>query len=241
MSEEISFWSGLVEVVKWVCGTVLALAAFFKEDVRRAFLRVKFRLEWEADEPCLSQYSGWDDQERPEQSVYLRLKLYNTSGVDAEKVQMFVQSCERKVGGEWRKESQFVPMRLLWAHINVPVNDLVTGGTMHLCNFARWRSVMKEDVRGGRRLELLLEVSGYQGNFLGPDRDDWANADYAKISLEYRFQILSACKGGVVYKACWHLQYEENWEPGVQESKHPKLTLRECKPMQVEQSRWPWG
>lgn len=230
---------------------LVAAAGIFKEQIHQYIFPVRVHVEWKPDEPFLGVYKSNQDDPAWERSyhnqrfeIHLRLLLTNLSRTDARNVQVFIQCCEKKNGELWEKVPKFVPIRLLWSHVNSPVIPLMTAETQQLCDFGVW-SQRKDNERGitvvpdelGRHFVMASEVK-HKGSFFGPE--DWmrrAAAEGEPCRAEYRFQMVVASEGGVIYKACWHL---EIYEYDERVSRIPEITLNECKVYQNSQAKLPW-
>jgi hypothetical protein len=230
---------------------VAAVAGIFKEQIHQFFFPVRVHVEWNAEEPFLGVYKANSDDpvwESPsfhhhKFELHLRLLVTNLGNTDARNVQVFIQSCEQKLEADWVKVPNFVPIRLLWSHVNTPVIPLMTSGTQHFCNFGIWWR-RKDDELGativpdqsGRHFVMAAEVE-HKGAFFGPTNVMRRAADDPLCCAEYRFQMLIACEGGVTYKACWLLKICEYDE---QITRIPLMELKEHKIIQTSQSRLPW-
>jgi hypothetical protein len=248
-------FEGLNTVAGWVSALFAGLAVFaavagiFKEQIHQFFFPVRVHVEWSPEEPFLGVYREdpadptWKGQafHHKNLELHLRLLVTNVGNTDARNMQVFIQSCEQKVDGDWTKVPKFVPIRLLWSHVNTPVIPLITSGTQHFCDFGVWSRkrhgapLVPDEF--GRHFVMATEVK-HKGSFFGPT--DAMRRMGSKDTLcfaEYRFQMLVACEGGVIYKACWILGIGEHDE-GIPRT--PEIRLEEHKIIQTSQARLPW-
>lgn len=138
-------WSLFANLLVGVGTIALAIVAVFQQNIHNWLNKPKLNIEVTGQPPdChkmpLSVMQPFPLQQpiliQTDEGYYYRIRVVNTGRDRAENAEVFIASVSKKVGDGYEKVEQFLPMNLLWSHVERPFLEAISPGGMEKhCNF----------------------------------------------------------------------------------------------------------